>query len=113
MVTRSILVDVGFGGGALSEVANRDEKKGSRVLVSHGWIGWITVGGGIGEPADIVTVKFEIVTVRVNTIVSVKGLSVTTPEQLGTIVLMPVPSKNPPECRENCSPGNPKDGRTS
>ena len=73
----------------------------------------MTVGGGIGEPADIVTVKFEIVIVRVTTIVSVKGLSVTTPEQLGTMVLIPVPGKNPPEGSGICPPETPKEGRTS
>lgn len=73
----------------------------------------MTVGGGIGEPADIVTVKFETVIVRVMTIVSVKGFSVTVPVQLGTKVMIPVPARNPPEGNGICPPGNPKEGRTS
>ena len=53
------------------------------------------VGCGVGEPAGIVTVKFETVTVCVTTTTSVKGLRVTTPEQEGTRVLIPAPAKNP------------------
>lgn len=72
-VTNSMLVEVGFGGGRLFGEAANDEKKAARLCVEHGVAGKIRVGGGVGEPTGIVTVKFESVTVRLCTTRSVKG----------------------------------------
>lgn len=117
MVTKSILVEVGFGAGGLFGSGGPEKEKAISlkvfVFVEHGVTGRITVGGGVGEPAGIVTVKFEIVTVCVITTVLSKGSEVTIPEQRGEKVLIPVPAAKNPEGSEISPCWKPKEGRKS